>query len=69
MLHLEQAGACLDEARDEVGQGDLGGVRRAVEHRLAAEHAADQHAVDAADQAVAVPDLEAVGVPEAMEAQ
>ena len=64
VLHLEQAGARLDQAGGEVDERDLGGVGRAVEHRLAAEHAADEHAVDAADQALAVPDLDAVGVAE-----
>ena len=64
VLQLEQAAARLQEPRDEIGECDLGRIRLAVEHRLAAEHAADEHAVDAADQAVVRPDLEAVRVPE-----
>ena len=51
MLDFEEAGSCFAEAGDEVGEGDLRGVGPAVEHRLAAEDAADQDAVDAADQA------------------
>ena len=50
VLHLEQARARLDQARGEVDERDLGGVGGAVEHRLASEDAAHEHAVDAADE-------------------
>src|SRR3954452_4570545 len=69
VLQLEQAAARLREACDEIGQGDLGGIGRAVEHRLAAEHAAHEHPVDAPYETVAVPDLEAVRVAQPVQAR
>src|SRR5205807_4259795 len=51
----------LGEALAEVDDAGLGGVSAAVEHRLAGEDPAGEDAVEAADQLVADPDLEAVG--------
>src|SRR6185312_16948970 len=45
----------------QVSDGRLGSVGAPVEHRLAAEEPAQRHAVEAADQRVALPDLHTVG--------
>ncbi len=63
-LHVDQAATRLGEPGDQVDQGDLGGVGGVVEHGLTGEHAADAHPVQAADQLVDLPDLEAVRVAE-----
>src|SRR6185369_51997 len=60
----EAAGA---QARDQMDERDLGRVARAMEHAFAEEGAAERDAVEAADQRVAVVDLDAVAMPALVE--
>ena len=46
---------------------DLGGVAGAAEHALAEEGGAEHHAIEAADLALALPDLDRMGMALAME--
>src|SRR3954462_10373795 len=61
-LSVEQLEAAGPQTRDQVDEGDLGGVARAVEHALAEEGAAERDAVEPADQRVAVVDLNAMAM-------
>ncbi len=45
----------------QVHQGDLRRIANAIKHRLAGEHAANRHAIDAAGQLALVPDFHAMG--------
>ena len=51
----------------EMAEGDLGGVRHAMEHRFTGKETIDGHTIDAADQRIFFPDLDAVGMSLAME--
>ena len=70
-LAVEQGEAADLEARDQPGQRDLRRVGRAAEHAFAEEGAAEPDAVKAADQlaAVAVPDLDRMGVAAGVEGE
>jgi hypothetical protein len=63
LLAVDQADAVGAAERHQRGQGDLGRVGAVREHRLAEEHAADAHAVQAADQFAVDPGLHAVHRP------
>src|SRR4051812_35956086 len=67
-LRVEQDELALAEAIDESDQRDLAGVALAVEHALPEEHATEAHAVQAARELTPAPRLDAVGVPELVEA-
>src|SRR5687767_15407383 len=62
-LYVEPAEAARAEVFDEVEQRELRGVGPQVEHALAGEGPARVHAVDAADQLLALPRLDAVRAP------
>src|SRR3546814_1424163 len=49
-LRVEQPEAALAQAQHELGEGDLAGVGRPAEHRLAEEGGAQRDAVEAAHQ-------------------
>ena len=66
-LAVEQREIADLEARDQPGERDLRRVGRAAEHAFAEEGAAELHAVEAADQRVAVPHLDRMGVARAVE--
>ena len=59
-LHVEQHHAVRPQQFDRGPQRDLRRVRDDMEHRLAREQPADAHAVEAADQLVPDPGLDAV---------
>ena len=59
-LYVEPAEAAAFQMLDQKEQCELRGVRAQVEHALAGERAARVHAVDAADQLLALPRLDAV---------
>ena len=61
-LAVEQGEAAEPEARHEMDEGELGGVAGAAEHALAEEGAAEDHAIQAADQGLALPDLDRMGM-------
>src|SRR5262249_4477748 len=61
-LSIEQLEAAGPQTRDQVDEGDLGSVARAVEHALAEEGAAERDAVEPTDQQIAVVDLNAVAM-------
>ena len=61
-LTVEQAEATLDEARHEMDQRHLRRVAFAAEHALAEEGRANRDAVEAADEFIADPAFDAVGV-------
>ncbi len=63
-LRVEQPIAAEPQPRDEMHQRDLRGIARAMEHALAEERRAEAHAVEAADQRVAVIDLDGVAMPD-----
>jgi len=70
-LAIEQFIAADAEARDEVGEADLGGIAHPAEHALAEKGAAQRYAVEAADQFPAdlarAPHLDRVGMAVAVE--
>src|SRR5205814_10664993 len=68
-LAVEPRRAALAEMLDQEEQRELRGVGGAVEHRLAGEEAARVDAVEAADELLAVPDLDAVDVAGFVEAR
>ena len=55
------------EARDQPGERDLRRIGSAAEHALAEKGAAELHAVEAADQLGAFPDLDRMGMARAVE--
>jgi hypothetical protein len=63
VLGVEQFEAAGDQPRHQMHQRHLRGVAGAVEHALAEEGAAQADAVEAADEIVALPDLDAVAWP------
>ena len=67
-LAIDEVDALGLQPLDQGREGDLGGVGLVVEHRLAAEAAADADAVDPAHQPAVPPGLHAVGVAELVEA-
>ena len=60
-LDVEKLEAALAQMSCQEGEGDLGAVAEAGEHRFAGEEAADGHAIDAAGKLRAAPDLDAMG--------
>jgi len=64
ILGVEQRETARDQPRHQMYQRHLGGVAAAMEHALAEEGPSEMHAIEAADQFVVLPDLDAVGVPE-----
>ncbi|MEA3081991.1 MAG: hypothetical protein QOD54_1659 [Sphingomonadales bacterium] len=50
------------KARDKPSQRNLGCIARAAEHALAEERAAELHAIEAANELAALPDLNRMGV-------
>jgi hypothetical protein len=54
---------------EQVGQGDLGGIAGAMEHRFAREEPSHGDAVNPAHELVVEPGLDAVGVAEPMQAR
>ena len=67
-LRVEQREAAGLQPRHQMHQRDLRGVARAVKHALAEKRAAERDAVEAADQALAVIDLDAVAMADARRA-
>jgi len=61
-LRIQQDIASVDEARGEMHERDLGRVIGAAEHALAEKGAADRDAIKPADQPVAVPAFDGMGV-------
>src|SRR3546814_2254678 len=59
-LRVEQPEAALAQAQHELGEGDLAGVGRPAEHRLAEEGGAQRDAVEATPQHPVPPALHAV---------
>ena len=64
ILRVEQFEAARDQPRHQMHQRHLRGVAGAMKHALAEERAAEADAVQAADQIVILPDLDAVAMPE-----
>src|SRR6185369_13809460 len=64
VLRVEQLETAMDESRDQVHQRDLRGIARGVKHALAEEGAPQAHAVEPADEVVALPGLDAVAMAE-----
>lgn len=62
LLDVDPRGAARTEVFNEVKDGELGGIVDAVKHAFAGEDAAGRHAVEAADEVIGVPDLDAVRV-------
>lgn len=63
-LAVEQREAADPEPRDQPGERDLGSIARAADHRFAEKGAAQRQAVKPADQPVAVPAFDRMGVAE-----
>lgn len=61
-LAVEQFPAARDKARDEVRERDLRRVARPADHRFAEKGAPERDAVKAADQFIALPAFDAVGM-------
>lgn len=66
-LAVEQLPAAGDQPRDEVRERNLRRVAHAADHRFAEKGTPERHAVEAADERVAVPAFDAVRVAEAKE--
>ena len=64
ILGVEQFETARDQPRHQMHQRHLGGVAGAMKHALAEKRAAEADAVQAADQVVILPDLDAVAVPD-----
>ena len=63
-LRVQQPEAAQAQPRDQVHQRHLRGVAGGAEHALAEEHAADRHAVEAADQVSVLPGFHRMGMAE-----
>ncbi|MGY4288586.1 hypothetical protein ACVWXO_007806 [Bradyrhizobium sp. LM2.7] len=50
----------MDEPRDQMHQRHLGGIARGVKHAFAEEGTPEAHTIEAADEIVALPGLDAV---------
>jgi hypothetical protein len=61
-LAVEKREIADAQTGDEPGERDFGCVAHAAEHALAEEGAAELHAIEAADQLIAVPDLDRMRV-------
>src|SRR5260221_100784 len=61
-LGIEQPKSARLEARHQMHECDLGGVARAMEHALAEIGPPERDPVEAADQAIAIVDLDAVAM-------
>ncbi|GAA0446786.1 hypothetical protein GCM10009095_13170 [Sphingomonas molluscorum] len=68
-LAVQKREAADAEAGDEPGERDLGCVGGAADHAFAEEGAAECEAVEAADEAVAVPAFDRMGEAQRVEAQ
>ena len=68
-LAVEQGKAAHLQPRDEMGEGNLGGVARPAEHALAEEGAAQRDAIEATGQPVIVPHLDRMGMAAAVECE
>jgi len=66
-LAVEQFESADLQARDQISERDLGRVIGAAEHALAEKGAAQPHAVEAADQLVARPGFDRMGIAAAMQ--
>ena len=66
-LRVEQHKAARDQPRDQMHQRDLRGVAGVMKHALAEEGAAEADAVEPAGQILAVPDLDAMAMPDSMQ--
>lgn len=66
-LAIEQGEAAGLQSRDQPGERDLRGVGGATDHALAEKSAAQGEAVEPADQPIAVPAFDRMGMAEAME--
>src|SRR3546814_525073 len=60
-LGIEELEAAPAQAQHELGEGDLAGIGRPAEHRLAEEGPAQRHAIEPADQGAVAPALDGVG--------
>jgi hypothetical protein len=60
-LRVEQPVAAEPQARDEMGERDLGRVARQMEHALAEEGGAERNAIEPADQRALRVDLDRMG--------
>jgi 5'-3' exonuclease len=67
-LHIKQASACFAQSHHGLEQRDLRSVVPAVEHRLPGEDPTYLDPVQATDELVSFPDLDAVGPTQAMQA-
>jgi len=61
-LAVEQLEPANLEPRDEIGQRNLGRIARPAEHALPKESPSEAHAIQAADQFVARPGLDRMGI-------
>lgn len=68
-LYVEQAEALPRQPLDQSHQGDFAGVSEVMEHGLAEERATKGNTVQSAGQAIALPRLDTVGVPETVQAR
>src|SRR5215470_9247540 len=62
VLRVEQLEPALDQPGHQMNQRDLRGIAGAVEHALAEEGAPEAHTIEAADQIIVLPDLDAVAM-------
>jgi hypothetical protein len=61
-LRVEQGEAAAAQPRHQMDQRYLAGIAGGREHALAEERAPQRYAVEAADQFIAAPDLDRVGM-------
>jgi hypothetical protein len=66
-LAVEQLRASTAQRDHQPGKRDLGCIGYTAEHRFAAEHAIETHAVEAADQLAVVPAFERMRLPHRMQ--
>ena len=66
-LRVQQHKTARDQSRGQMYQRHLGGIAGMMKHALAEEGAAEADAVEPAGQIVAVPDLDAVAMPDLMQ--
>src|SRR3954451_23756280 len=67
ILGIQQFEPACDQPRHQMHQRHLGGVAGSVKHALAEKRTPETDAVEAADEIVVLPDLDAVSVSEFMQ--
>src|SRR6476619_1221537 len=68
ILRVEQLEPAIDQPRHQMHERDLRGIARGVEHAFAEESAPQAHAIEAADEIIALPGLDAVAMAELVQA-